>query len=141
MLLGYWSNPTNATHVADGPGESRVGEVVVLSTIGAGPQARRGATWLKPDHEWQLRQLEDVYVRSGRTVTYLGDWHTHPGGTPVPSWRDRRTLRAVRRSARARAPRPLMMIVGPEAESPPVLWYLETGRHPVQAPMLWFTPG
>lgn len=131
MLLGYWA-------VGDDAGDSSADEVVVVATIGPGPQAQRGRTWLRPDHDWQLRQLEDAYVQSGRTVTYLGDWHTHPGGAPVPSRRDRRTMRAVRRSSSARTPRPLMMIVGPEPSSAPVMWCLTAGRLPRRATLNWF---
>lgn len=112
MLLGYWSDDT----------------VVVTACIESGPRAERGALWFEPDQEWQTARLAEVYQASGRTTTYLGDWHSHPGGAPYPSWRDRRTLRAVRRSPGARAPRPLMLIVGPHAESPPVLWCLRGRR-------------
>lgn len=122
ILLGYW----------------RAEDVVLTATIGAGPNARRGSTWLKPDQDWQLRELAEAYAASGRTITYVGDWHTHPGGAPTPSRRDRRTLRAVRRSTMARTRRPLMMIVGPDADSAPRLWCLLSGWRPVVLDPRWF---
>ncbi|WP_224278699.1 Mov34/MPN/PAD-1 family protein [Nocardioides lacusdianchii] len=69
MLLGYWSGD----------------DVVVTSCIASGPRTKRGTTWLVPDQEWQMARLGEVYEASGRLTTYLGDWHTHPGGAPYPS--------------------------------------------------------
>jgi integrative and conjugative element protein (TIGR02256 family) len=122
MLLGYWSGP---------------GSVVITGTIGPGPEARRGRTWFLPDQRWQVAELADVYEASGRVTTYLGDWHTHPGGAPIPSRRDRRTLRAVRRSPAARAPQPLMLIIGPRADSRPFLWCLSRGRRPMRVDLTY----
>lgn len=116
MLLGHWHDD----------------DVVVAATIGPGPLARRGPTWLHPDHDWQLDELARVYSSSGRTTTYLGDWHTHPGGAPRPSRRDRRTLRAIRRAPQARAARPLMLILGPNMTDSPAMWCLLAGRRPVR---------
>ncbi|TYC61396.1 hypothetical protein FMN50_06875 [Rhodobacterales bacterium] len=33
-------------------------------------------------HEWR---------RSGKTVDWLGEWHTHPGGAAIPSFTDRQS--------------------------------------------------
>jgi integrative and conjugative element protein (TIGR02256 family) len=33
----------------------------------------------------------DEWRRSGKTVDWLGEWHTHPGGTATPSITDRRS--------------------------------------------------
>jgi integrative and conjugative element protein (TIGR02256 family) len=108
VLLGYW----------------RDDDVVITTALGPGPDAQRGRTWFAPDQAWQLDQIATVYTESKRTVTYLGDWHTHPGGTPHPSRRDRRTMRAIKRSRLARQPRPLMAIIGPRHDDRPVLWRL-----------------
>lgn len=114
MLLGYWQ------------GE----DAVVACASGPGPAAERGRTWFHPDQEWQTQYLAQVYADTGRTITYLGDWHTHPGGIAKPSRRDRRTMRAVRREPAARQPRPLMAIVAPCPEISPVLWCLLGWRKP-----------
>ena len=33
----------------------------------------------------------DEWRRSGRTVDWLGEWHTHPGGSAIPSNTDRKS--------------------------------------------------
>lgn len=37
----------------------------------------------------------EAWKKSGRTETYVGEWHTHPEKYPVPSTLDRRTWQAV----------------------------------------------
>ena len=34
---------------------------------------------------------------SGRTMNYVGEWHTHPAAVPTPSFIDRRTWRKIAR--------------------------------------------
>jgi hypothetical protein len=53
-----------------------------------------------------------VYRDSGRVVTFLGDWHSHPHGLPLPSATDVETAGRTAANERARAPRPLMVILG-----------------------------
>ena len=101
MLLGYRS-----------PG----GDLVIAELLEGGPDAIRKPTRFVPDGRWQQRQLALAYERSGRIHTYLGDWHSHPGGVLQPSRRDRRTARAVARSKAARAPQPVTLIGTPDKE-------------------------
>lgn len=122
MLLGYWQGDI----------------VVVTCASGPGSAAQRGRTWFRPDQDWQTEYLARIYAASGRTITYLGDWHTHPGGTAKPSRTDRKTMRAVRREPAARQPRPLMAIVAPGPDSSPVLWCLLGWRRPLVLPYRMF---
>jgi integrative and conjugative element protein (TIGR02256 family) len=104
MLLGYVS-PNTAPE-----------DVVVEAVIGPGPNAAHRAARFEPDSAWQQEQLARAYEDSGRTTTYLGDWHTHPGGVAVPSRRDRRTARSIARTTAARLPRPFMVILASDEE-------------------------
>ena len=122
MLLGYWQGQ----------------EVVISKASKPGPAAQRGSTWFRPDHGWDTEHIAKVYASSGRTITYLGDWHTHPGATPTPSRTDRKTMKAVRREQAARQTRPLMVIVGPDPDSPPTLWCLLRRRRPTAVPYRLF---
>jgi integrative and conjugative element protein (TIGR02256 family) len=99
MLLGYISPA------------SPPDEVVIETVIGPGPGACHYASRFEPDAAWQQSELARSYEDSGRVTTYLGDWHTHPGGLTLPSRRDRRTARAIARTAGARMPSPLMLIL------------------------------
>jgi integrative and conjugative element protein (TIGR02256 family) len=72
---------------------------------------RMRSTALSPDGRWQQSLLETAYAESGRTLAYLGDWHSHPRGPRRPSGPDRDTAAAVAASVPARAPQPLTLII------------------------------
>lgn len=98
VLMGYW-----AEHWT---------EVVITDVIGPGPNAVHHSDEFVPDCDFQESAVAAAYEQSGRLATYLGDWHTHPGGATTLSRKDRRTLRAIARHRDARAPRPLMALLG-----------------------------
>jgi integrative and conjugative element protein (TIGR02256 family) len=112
MLVGY-------------EGADRAGEMVVTQLIAAGPRAKRGEFDFNPDGRWQRGELARVYQASGRLETFLGDWHSHPHGLPLPSETDVKTAARTATNERARAPRPLTMIVGREKEE----WLLAAFRY------------
>ncbi len=87
------------------------GAIVVTSVVLGGPGARRDPHRFSPDAAWQVSQIAQRYVASGRTETYLGDWHTHPRGHLSLSRRDGRTAMRIASSPTARAPRPLMLLL------------------------------
>ncbi|MHA7146475.1 Mov34/MPN/PAD-1 family protein [Arthrobacter sp. TmT3-37] len=88
------------------------GHICVTRIVGPGPGARHHKMSFDPDTKWQAEQIAQLYADSGRRLSYLGDWHTHPGATPNPSARDRQTLRTIARHPPARCPQPLMVIIG-----------------------------
>jgi integrative and conjugative element protein (TIGR02256 family) len=45
-----------------------------------------------PGHQ---RRASRCWRDSGRTTTYVGEWHTHPEPVPMPSLRDRQTWREI----------------------------------------------
>lgn len=84
----------------------------VEAMIPPGPKAYRGLQAFAPDQEWQLAEIAALYERSGRIVTYLGDWHSHPNAFSGDlSPRDRTVLRRIIRSPEARCPQPIMSIL------------------------------
>lgn len=97
VLLGYFAES---------------GDPVVYAVIGPGPAAHHRRTRFTPDHTWQCDQIELFFEKSNGKWTYMGDWHTHPNGSPKMSWLDQRTLRAIARHPQARVPQPLMLIGG-----------------------------
>jgi integrative and conjugative element protein (TIGR02256 family) len=86
-------------------------EVIVVDVLGPGPGATHMRTMFEPDADWQCAGIARAYEKSGRVLSYLGDWHSHPGGSERPSRRDERTARRIARSRHARAQRPLMLIM------------------------------
>lgn len=87
-------------------------DMVITAVIGPGPGAIHQRNKFIPDHSWQCDQLDAAYDRSLTMSVYLGDWHTHPDGTPRQSWLDRRTHKAIARHPQAQTPNPLMLIGG-----------------------------
>jgi integrative and conjugative element protein (TIGR02256 family) len=85
--------------------------IKVIKQIGPGPKAGHETHRFEPDGEWQARRIAAAYENSGRTVTYLGDWHSHPRGGSTPSELDRSTARKIAEAPEARAPHPLILIL------------------------------
>ena len=97
-LIGYWVKQYD--------------EVVVTNATGPGPGAVHLPDSFLPDDEYQESEIARFYNMSGRLHTYLGDWHTHPGASSYLSRRDKCTLRKVAKSRDARAPIPIMAVLG-----------------------------
>lgn len=87
-------------------------EIRVTALIGPGPNAIHDLYRFAPDQEWQEAAVAQMFRRSNGQDHYLGDWHTHPSHTPIPSAKDRRVARLIARHGPARAPRPVLLIVG-----------------------------
>lgn len=97
MLLGY---------------EADNGEAVVTAVIGPGPRARHRRYRFSPDAEYQQSELTAHYVRTDGRETYLGDWHTHPGGSTVLSFLDKKTLTRIASTPSSGTAKPVMAILG-----------------------------
>lgn len=96
-------------------------EAVVTGAIGPGPSAIHRADGFSPDAAYQETELAARFESSDGRETYLGDWHSHPGSAPLPSRKDRRTLKRIAREPDAYCPTPIMLIAGDEADR----WIIE----------------
>lgn len=85
-------------------------DIVIAVVIGPGPAAKHEPTRFVPDGAWTDDQVAEVYASSGRLITYVGDWHSHPAGSTSLSWRDTRTLKSIAGRPAARCPQPVMLI-------------------------------
>lgn len=99
-------------------------ELVVTAATGPGPRARHRRYTFAPDGHWQQRLLAAIYEQSGRVTSYLGDWHSHPDGRPLPSTRDLKTARKVSRRSSARAPHPITLILDVDDETVVIATYV-----------------
>jgi len=97
VCIGYWTHDSK--------------NVVILDAIGPGPHATHGRKHFVPDTAFHRAEISRLYQASGRLHTYLGDWHSHPMGSPGLSRRDLRTLRKISNYSPARAKLPLMLIL------------------------------
>lgn len=91
-------------------------EVVVVHAVGPGNDGVHEAHRFEPDNRHHLAVVGDIYQRSGRKVTYLGDWHSHPGGSATLSRTDRRTVGNIASHPPSRCPEPLMIVLAGGAE-------------------------
>lgn len=79
----------------------------------------RGAAGLR-------RWLSELWPQG---VYYLGEWHLHPGGPPVPSGTDIGSLRAIADDPAYQCRSPLLLIVGGAAPAwRSTLWVCAGGR-------------
>jgi integrative and conjugative element protein (TIGR02256 family) len=94
-LLGYWAQSQK--------------EVVVTH---ATPPAMRGTAFgVTISGKGHMQRFDEAWERSGGRVTFLGDWHTHPGGPTRPSRQDRRALDQLAEDEDYGTPTPLAGIV------------------------------
>lgn len=96
VLMGYWAG---------------IDQVVITNMIGPGPKAVHRRYFFTPDDQWHVDEIARIYEQSGRVITYLGDWHSHPYGSSGLSIKDFVTLFRVAAYKPARAPRPIMGIL------------------------------
>jgi integrative and conjugative element protein (TIGR02256 family) len=126
VLMGYWS--------------SELYEPVVTSIIGPGPKARHLREQFEPDVGFHRAEVARRYEESGRRITYLGDWHTHPGGRAALSDLDVTTLASISVAPQARAPRAVMLILAPGPHWAPAAWRARLMRRPLRKPVLQILP-
>lgn len=97
ILIGYWANEH---------------EAVITAIIGPGTNAIHTTNSYVPDQEYHVQEITRIYHESGRTETYLGDWHTHPNAEAYLSPRDKKTIKNIANYKPARLNKPLMLILG-----------------------------
>jgi len=85
-------------------------ELVIVGAGGPGPQAKHRRRLFVPDREAVDRAIARVHNASEGRYAFLGSWHTHPLGQPLPSPTDIATARDVAADDCADLPRPLVLI-------------------------------
>jgi integrative and conjugative element protein (TIGR02256 family) len=79
--------------------------------VGPGPAAIHEPRRFEPDYAWQAAATAELWT-TDQSLEYLGDWHTHPGGTTALSQLDKDALRAIAAAPDANQGNPVMLIVG-----------------------------
>jgi len=98
-LIGYWASSD---------------EAVITCIVGPGPAAEHELTAFTPDHGFHQNEIDRIYRATGRTETYLGDWHTHPRNGACLSDKDIRTLKKIAHHQPSRLAHPLMAVLALE---------------------------
>lgn len=104
--------------------EAENSDIVVTAISGPGPRAQHRRFRFSPDPDYQQTFIEDRFRRTNGGETYLGDWHTHPGGGCQLSFLDRRTLARIAQTPSSGTARPIMAILAGDPQS----WRLFVAR-------------
>lgn len=83
--------------------------IVVSEATGPRPGDKRGRTFFEPDRGSEQAEIDALF---GRDLHYIGDWHTHPERSPMPSGRDHSTMTSRVRLSRHRLAGFVFVIVG-----------------------------
>lgn len=94
-LLGYWTEDRDA--------------LFVTHATPPGPRGLPNGIWISG--RGHRKRFDTAWEASGGIVTFLGDWHSHPGGPTSPSDRDERAARQLAEEEDYRTPEPLLGIV------------------------------
>ncbi len=95
ILIGHYSDDHQTAFVREITDKPRDSAFTWLSF-------RRGTDGLR-------RLLEERWAEG---LYYLGEWHFHPGGSPLPSGQDRESMRDIARDPAYACEVPLLMIMG-----------------------------
>ena len=89
--LQFYRQLSPASHEAAGVliGERRENHIVIhaISEPGPGDVRTRFTVVRKGPHHQAL--VNELHLKSGGTMNYLGEWHTHPERFPTPSSTDK----------------------------------------------------
>jgi hypothetical protein len=97
--------------------------VVVLAS--ATPPAGRGSAFgVTVGADGHRKRFDEAWEATRGRVTFVGDWHTHPGGTAAPSSMDRRAMDQLADDPAYGTPLPVIAIVA-------IPYPLRTSRPPV----------
>ncbi len=95
ILIGYWADSNTA---------------LITNVIGPGPHAHHKLFTFEPDSRFSQGQLNSIYWASDGKLSYIGDWHTHPLGSLIPSQSDSETTFQVAADPDYRAPKPILLL-------------------------------
>jgi len=115
---------------------SKTNDVVITHLIPAGSRAKHKKYSFEPDQSFQLEMMAELYFKHNATISYLGDWHSHPKHKPKLSRRDEKTLLNIALTDTSKCPRPIMLIVG----SLPKEWTINCVRFVEGKHQIWPFP-
>jgi integrative and conjugative element protein (TIGR02256 family) len=88
------------------------GDLVVACASGPGRKAKHRPRSFEAHRATTAAVMTAVERASESRYGYLGSWHTHPGGEPVPSSTDSETARQMAEQEDLLLPEPLLLILG-----------------------------
>ncbi len=86
------------------------------------PAISSNTTEIYVDNNIANKNMKLRWKESGRKITYVGDWHTHPEAIPTPSYTDKSTFKDTYRSSKIDQNLLLCVIVGTNSVKEGGLW-------------------
>jgi integrative and conjugative element protein (TIGR02256 family) len=114
ILIGYydetkeWAIVTDATKL---PGDSV-----------------SGSNWLYRGIKGLQTKLSKIWAKN---QYYLGEWHFHPFGMPIPSDTDRKQMVSISKSFQYSCPEPILILVGGHISNFSIKAYVTQGDSPI----------
>lgn len=62
--------------------------LIVITNLIEVPSLNRTSVTYEMDMQFTHNIINETWTQSGGTITYIGDWHTHPEYNPKPSFKD-----------------------------------------------------
>jgi proteasome lid subunit RPN8/RPN11 len=85
-------------------------DVAFVSRVSKAPRdSKSGATWFYRGIQGLQAWLHSLWSSDHY---YLGEWHFHPGGRPIPSDRDVLQIKEISESPKYCCPEPILLIIG-----------------------------
>lgn len=84
----------------------------VLHTSPLPADSTAGRLWFKRGIRGLKQYFSGLFAKSSGTTHYVGEWHSHPDGAPVPSREDDENMSAIVNDPDARCPECILVIVG-----------------------------
>ncbi|MEJ7783476.1 MAG: Mov34/MPN/PAD-1 family protein [Solirubrobacteraceae bacterium] len=91
-------------------GYDNLGELVITRAFLPGPAAWHFPWLYRPDRAAVQAAIDEMYEQTEGQERWIGSWHSHPLGRPLPSLLDRRTAAAISREETVICPEPVMLI-------------------------------
>jgi integrative and conjugative element protein (TIGR02256 family) len=106
-------------------GYENYGELVITRAYLPGPRALHFPWLYRPDRAAVQAAIDEVYEQTHGRERWIGSWHSHPLGRPIPSIVDRHTAGRDAREKAVSCSAPVMLIqttrIGRDGQRPGAL--------------------
>lgn len=102
------SYPNESGGILIGKYSSDLKTAIIYSITDAPSDSKMGKTWFKRGVNGLQELLNRKWVKSQQF--YLGEWHFHPNGTPIPSQTDIQEMRKISKNHNYNCPEPILLI-------------------------------
>lgn len=86
-------------------------EIVITDCTDPGPDAKHQLFNFQRDVKYCNEILFEKHKQSNGVLGYLGEWHTHPFGKPIPSSQDNKSMFEIAQTEHYQNDSPLLIIV------------------------------